>query len=135
MTAMETGIDGWAILELVGRRRLGGKVREATIAGGVFIRIDVPHPNETGVFTATRFYAPSAVYAITLTTEEMACAIARGAREAVSRWNPRSLTASTGQTADDDAIATILAELDDAHEVDEDADEPLVLPGGAAGRR
>src|SRR5688500_6486700 len=96
MSDTETSIDGWAILELMGHRRLGGRVSEATIAGGAFIRIDVPHPNEAGVFTATQFYSPAAVYAITPTTEEIACAIARGAPEPVSRWDLRALTEPAG---------------------------------------
>jgi hypothetical protein len=86
MSDGENGFEGWAILELMGHRRLGGRVSEATIAGGAFIRIDVPHPNEAGTFRATQFYSPSAVYAITPTTEEIACAVAHGAPEPVSRW-------------------------------------------------
>lgn len=34
--------EGWAILELMGHRRLGGYVSEATVAGAGFLRIDVP---------------------------------------------------------------------------------------------
>src|SRR5215213_5271639 len=113
MADTENGIDGWAILELMRHRRLGGRVSEATVAGGAFIRIDVPHPNEAGIFTASQFYSPSAVYAITPTTEEIACAITRGAPEPVSRWDLRALTASTDQSLDqDEAIATVLDELD-----------------------
>jgi hypothetical protein len=118
MKETENGIDGWAILELMGHRRLGGKVSEHTIAGGAFIRIDVPHPNVAGIFTASQFYSPSAVYAITPTTEEIACAIARGAPEPVARWDLRALT----QQADDSelgyAIEAILSELDDDVEDD-----------------
>jgi hypothetical protein len=108
----ENGIEGWAILELMGHRRLGGRLSEATIAGGAFIRIDVPHPNKVGVFTASQFYSPAAVYAITPTTEEIACAIARGAPEPVSRWDLRVLTANTGETDMSHAIDTIVDELD-----------------------
>lgn len=34
--------DSWAILELMGHRKLAGRVSEATLAGGAFVRIDVP---------------------------------------------------------------------------------------------
>jgi hypothetical protein len=34
--------EGWAFLELMGHRRLGGYVSEATVAGAGFLRIDVP---------------------------------------------------------------------------------------------
>ncbi len=64
----EATFEGWAILELMGRRRMAGKLSEATIAGAKLIRIDVPL--ETG--DVTQFYSPSAVYCITQTTEEVA---------------------------------------------------------------
>ena len=118
MKDTENGIDGWAILELMGHRRLGGRVSEATIAGGAFIRIDMPHPNEAGIFTASQLYSPAAVYAITPTTEEIACAIARGAPEPVSRWDLRALTEPAGETGLRYAIDTIVSELDDAAEDD-----------------
>src|SRR5215207_571945 len=130
MADTENGIDGWAILELMGHRRLGGRVSEATIAGGAFIRIDVPHPNEAGIFTASQFYSPSAVYAITPTTEEIACAIARTvpghpgspSPEPVSHWDLRALTANTGETDLTYPITTMLAELD-AIEDDDQVEE------------
>ena len=64
--ASET-FDDWAVLELMGHRRLGGRVREVTLAGGAFLRIDVPG-NETPPFT--QFYPPGSVYCLTPTTEE-----------------------------------------------------------------
>lgn len=115
---------GWAILELMGHRRLGGYVTEQEIAGTASLRIDVPS-GCTGVaaswcprcgdctckrgdgdleqtnprcplhgadshhveMAATQFYSPSAVYAITPTTEEMAAAVAlRNQPEPVHRW-------------------------------------------------
>src|SRR3954451_15011382 len=82
----ENGIEGWAILELMGHRRLGGRLSEATIAGAAFVRIDVPHPNDSSQVAATQFYSPTAVYAITPTTEEIACALAIRAPQPVTRW-------------------------------------------------
>jgi hypothetical protein len=41
--------EGWAFLELMGHRRLAGKVSEATIAGVGFIRLDVPAGCDSGV--------------------------------------------------------------------------------------
>lgn len=79
-----TPFEEWAILELMGHRRLAGKVTEQEIAGARFIRIDVPGPGGTA---ATQFYAPGAVYAITPTTEEMARAVAQISQpEPVTRW-------------------------------------------------
>ena len=75
---------GWSILELMGHRRLGGRVQEATIAGAGVIRIDVP--NEEGGET-TQFYAPGALFSLTPTTEAVARAVARTNQPApVSRF-------------------------------------------------
>lgn len=35
-------LECWAILELMGRRKLAGYVRDVTVAGAGFLRIDVP---------------------------------------------------------------------------------------------
>ena len=69
------GFDGWAILELMGHRRLGGHVRVQELAGAPFFRIDVPTLD--GKAFATQFYAPGSVYCMTPTTEETARAIAK----------------------------------------------------------
>lgn len=76
--------EGWAILELMGHRRLGGYVAEATVAGAGFLRIDVP--GEDGP-EATQFYSPSSVYCLTPVTEAMARAVAaRNQPQPVQRW-------------------------------------------------
>jgi hypothetical protein len=108
--------EGWAILELMGHRRLAGYVQEATIAGGAFIRIDVAEaeiddipevlqntaPNDA---TATQFYSPAAVYCITPTTERIARAVARGNKPApVQRWElePAPVFAGRDENLEDD---------------------------------
>lgn len=106
-----TGFEGWAILELMGHRRLGGRLSEATIAGAAFLRIDLPDPEDSERTAATQFYAPGSVYAITPTTAEIACAIAADAPEPVSRWELRALAASIRPEPPDDAPFPI----DDEH--------------------
>lgn len=66
---------GWAILELMGHRRLAGYVTEEEIAGAGMIRIDVP--GEDGEMVATQYYSPSALYCLSPVTEELARAVAR----------------------------------------------------------
>jgi hypothetical protein len=84
-------------------RGMIGKVREATIAGAPFVRIDIPHPQELEVMVSTQFYSPMAIYAITPTTEEIARAIAMGAPEPVSRWDLRAIEAGgAGSDGDDE---------------------------------
>lgn len=73
--AEKQGFEGWAILELMGHRRLGGHVKVQELAGAPFFRIDVP--SVEGETFATQFYSPAAVYCMTPTTEETARAIAK----------------------------------------------------------
>jgi hypothetical protein len=56
----DESFDQWAVVELLGHRRLAGRVREATIGGGAFLRIDVPGDGDEIV--ATQFYGHGAVY-------------------------------------------------------------------------
>jgi hypothetical protein len=86
MTEENGAFEGWVILEILGHRRLGGYLREQQIAGVGFLRIDCP--SEPPV---TQLYAPSSVYAITPTTEEIATAFAKRNRPApVSQWELRT---------------------------------------------
>lgn len=102
MTEQETAFEGWTILELMGHRRLGGRVSEATIAGAAFIRIDIPHPDDSARVVATQFYNPAALYALTPTTADIACAIAAQAPQPVSRWDLHALDAGHATDLDDD---------------------------------
>lgn len=101
----QDGFEGWAVLELMGHRRLAGKVSPATLGGSAVIRIDVPKPESDGY--VTQFYAGSALYALTPTTEELARRIARGAQPApVQPWEldeRPALPARASTAADDDA--------------------------------
>lgn len=86
---------GWAILELMGHRRLAGYVTEQDIAGVAMLRIDVPCDPPT-----TQYYSGSAVYCITPTSEETARKVATMGRPApVQRWE---LPAASGPHLGDD---------------------------------
>lgn len=77
----------WCVLELMGHRRLAGRVTEQEIAGRGFLRLDVF--GLTGdVPTVTQFYSPSSVYCMTPTTEEIARGLGEKSRpEPVSRFD------------------------------------------------
>lgn len=63
----------WCVLELFGHNKIAGLVTEATIASGAFIRVDVPKPPAEGQSEETlytRYFGPSAIYAINPTTKE-----------------------------------------------------------------
>ena len=62
----DTPWSGWAIVELLGHRRILGHVTEATIAGGSFLRIEtVDDP------PVVQFYPPGSVYCLTPTSEDV----------------------------------------------------------------
>lgn len=103
MTSAELQEFGWSIVELMGHRRLGGFAREQLVAGAVFLRVDVP--DQQGDPTATQFYSASAIYCITPTTKETACALAqREQPRPVQRWElaPAKTDRDPSTIADDD---------------------------------
>lgn len=78
--------SGWAILELMGHRKLAGHVTSVEIAGKGMLRIDVPANDGQGM-TATQFYSPEALYCLTPTSEEIARRISINIQpEPVVRW-------------------------------------------------
>jgi hypothetical protein len=97
--------EGWAILELMGHRRLAGYLSEQQVGGTSFLRIDVPG-DEGNV--ATQLYSGGAVYCITPTTEAIARKVAKGCEPApVTRWELRDdralpAAAAVGVENDDD---------------------------------
>lgn len=106
--------QGWAILELMGHRRLAGWVTETELAGQGVLRLDVPHESDAAdeaaeehgedLWLATQFYAPSALYCLTPTTEDVARALAaRNRPEPVHRWE---LLARRRQAAAREDLAT-----------------------------
>jgi hypothetical protein len=67
--AKQPRFESWCLVELFGYSQIAGFVTEATIAGGAFIRVDVPNPQGEGDLY-TRYFGPSAIYAINPTTKE-----------------------------------------------------------------
>lgn len=106
-TDERTPFEGWAILELMGHRRLAGYLSEETVAGGAFVRIDVPGPSAEEAdsvlgWFATQFYAPAAVYCITPTSEETARLIAaRNKPTPAYRWELEPAPVYAGRDDDD----------------------------------
>ncbi len=101
-----TGFEGWAVLELMGHRRLAGFVREATLAGGSFLRIDVPKDPGPGEdepqWAATQFYPPSSVYCLTPCSEETARGVARKSQvEPVTEYDVKPRPALPARTVVD----------------------------------
>lgn len=85
MTEIEQSFDEWCIVELLGHRRLAGRVREVQLAGAGMLRLDVPATS--GHAEQTQYVAPGSVYALHPTTEAIATAVAAQCRpQPVQRW-------------------------------------------------
>lgn len=135
MPETRSTFEGWAILELMGHRRLGGYIREEQLAGAAFVRIDVPRPlaeaeapSVAYEVEATQFYAPAAIYCITPTTEAMARAAA-GTVAPVAEWELRRALPAPARTIEDDIeehIAEIGLEEDDEIDLDDLDDEHAI---------
>ncbi len=81
----KASFNEWALVELFGHQKIVGKVSEATLAGGAFLRVDVPASSGGPAFT--RFYGPGAVYSINPVTEDIARGLMTHYRnEPVSRF-------------------------------------------------
>jgi hypothetical protein len=81
----ENSFNEWALVELFGHQKIVGKVTEATMAGGAFLRVDVPAFDHQPTFT--RFYGPGAIYSISPVTEDIARGLMERYRnEPVSRF-------------------------------------------------
>lgn len=70
-----TAYTGWAVVELMGHRRIAGHVSEAAQYGTAMIRIDVP--TEDGQPPITQFYGGNSIYCLSPVTEDVARAVAR----------------------------------------------------------
>lgn len=107
-------LDDWMIVELLGHRRLAGRVSEVTVAGHGFLRLDIPPAGaDPG---RTQFIAPSAVYALHPVDETTARTAATTWRpEPVSRWELRPAPPTRRDV--DDAITQLIDE--DTEEFDD----------------
>ena len=91
-----SAFEGWAILELMGHRRLAGYLSDAVVGGVALLRIDVPNNDwKPGVdgsqeWVATQCYSGASIYCITPTTEAIARKVATSCHPApVTAWELR----------------------------------------------
>jgi hypothetical protein len=93
--------EAWAIVELMGHRKIAGKVSEEIIAGAPLLRIDVPEVPAQAAFTT--FYGPHTIYSLTPTTEDIARRFACAMRTMpVEPYEIRQLSAPAPITVDDE---------------------------------
>ena len=97
---IEQAFDEWCIVELLGHRRLAGRVREVQIAGAGMLRLDVPPPPGQDAWQ-TQYVAPASVYALHPTTVDIAVAVASRCRpEPAHRWELPATDPTPSATCD-----------------------------------
>jgi hypothetical protein len=97
-TTAETPV--WAIVELMGHVRYGGKVSKDNHFGTAMLRIDVPQADGTFV---SQLINPSSLYRLTMCSEELARAAAnQGNPRPMSSWEVRHLLPAPEQTPEPD---------------------------------
>jgi hypothetical protein len=102
----DQGFSQWAIVELMGHRRLAGHVTEQEIAGAPFLRLDIHDP---GGEVVTQFYSPGSVYCLTPTTEEIARKMGERSRpQPVTRYELEWSRPSAQDDLDDDFAEPVL---------------------------
>lgn len=90
--------SSWAIVELMGHRRVVGKAEEVEIAGGKLLRVDVPEVD--GKQAYSQFYGAGSIYCLSPVTEEVAMQfLTRGRSEPWFAWEmPRQIETQEPET-------------------------------------
>ncbi len=129
---MSDAFDSWAIIELMGHVRMGGRVTEEERFGSKLGRVDVPLPADPTCIVCqgkgdclpcdsrftTVYFGGSSVYRLTPTTEKLARAVA-----AASQPRPVSLYELPKPTP-----RTVRATVSDKHVSDNDLDDDKDMP-------
>lgn len=102
----EQKFDSWGLVELFGHSRVAGRITEQSVGGCNFVRVDIPKGD--GFYT--RLFGQGAIYAINVTSEDVARKLAaRYCEQPAYAWdvenaNRRLPAAATdGDIHDDDS--------------------------------
>jgi hypothetical protein len=111
-TDTETAFDSHCVVEMLGHRRVAGRVREVQLAGAGFLRLDIPATNGHG--EQTQYISPSSIYAIHPVDEATAVAVAAHSRpEPVRRWELPAPAVRANWGADGDDMVEDESDLSD----------------------
>ena len=115
-------IEGFAIVELMGHRKLAGKISRAEILGTEMLRVDVIDP--AGETIATQFYNGASIYALSFCGEKeaRAAAAASSSWQPVTRYELRALEAPRPRVVD---VESGFQRGPDPDEVERESDEFL----------
>lgn len=101
----QESFDEWALVEVMGKSRYGGRVREADVFGVKMVRVDIPSAEGEG-FIQTKFFHANSLFCITPVTEAVVRAIAKAnVVPPVSRWElpeAKQLNPAIDADCDDD---------------------------------
>jgi hypothetical protein len=121
MSTESQDFEGWAIVELMGHRKLAGYVSLTELGGASFLRLDIPKQDDKANAVATQYYNPSALYCLTPVVEEVARAFAKNSHpQPVTRWEVPQLFASSRETTKPSDFARESLPI-----VDDDEDDEL----------
>lgn len=106
---MAEKFEQWANVELMGHQRVVGRCSEELIAGSQMLRVDIPD----GESFSTRYYGASAIYCLTVISEDVARRICSRLTQTPSfawglREHPKAIeysavhAATAGDDGDDD---------------------------------
>lgn len=80
-------LEQWALVELMGHRRLAGRVSQDESFGGPMVRVDV-FVGPAVEPAVTQFYSPSSLYCVTPITENMARRFSvQNMPQPIGRWD------------------------------------------------
>jgi hypothetical protein len=115
----EEKFDQWGIVEIMGHDRIAGRITEQAMGGCAFVRVDVPEIGGRPAYT--KLFGSSAIFSISLTSEETArLAAAKFSPAPMSSWDARALLESGRQRK---VIETTPPYLPEDDEEDDDDDE------------
>jgi len=112
--------DQWAIVELMGHRKIAGRVTEQVVAGTALLRIDIPEipaaNGEPAQPAFTQFYGARSLYCLTPVEEAVARRYAAYRRERpVAHWELKALPAPPA-TAEDRTFTCCGGSPEEGHE-------------------
>ena len=110
-TADTTPAASWAVVELMGHRKLAGLVSEEIRFGVPMCRIDVPANGEIAAFT--QLYGGASIYAMTPVSEQVARGVA-----AKLQMRPVEIWDLAAVAGDRQARLALANEYDDAEDFD-----------------
>jgi hypothetical protein len=122
---MSDKLETWAVVELFGHDRIAGFMTEEEIAGAAFVRVDVPEVD--GEQAYSKLFGPSAIYAITPVSEDVArAACQRFAVRPLGTWTPSVLRALPAPTIDQDEVKVEAARPGSRQRAGKVEDEELI---------